>query len=101
MIDLNEEHVHAFVPILEGNDTAGLVCTGCGFKIIEDMTRTVEVTPEGRTCGDIFYDENDLDWLQRLFGITSLDALKAVFSVLDQRLSNDEIQKVLNRRRDL
>jgi hypothetical protein len=41
--------LHDFTPIIEGNETVGLVCLidGCGFTVREDMSRShISVSPD-------------------------------------------------------
>jgi hypothetical protein len=37
---------HSYVPIIEGNETTGLVCTICGRTIREDMERSYLIVSE-------------------------------------------------------
>ncbi|MGD0591072.1 MAG: hypothetical protein ABSA44_09775 [Bacteroidota bacterium] len=45
MIELQKtpcNHIHDFTPIVEGNETVGMICIldGCGFSVREDMHRS-------------------------------------------------------------
>jgi hypothetical protein len=51
--------LHSFVPIIEGEETTGLVCTSCGRSVREDMTRSDFVITEKGAVVNLVHHRRD------------------------------------------